>query len=396
LTQTVDYQSTDRKTNGEVTKLQQFLYNAKYLSIKPDGLFGLSSVSALKKYQYKSLIADVGYLDARTKKRIQSDTCSAADMAALTKATDDAKKAQQLSNAKAGYGAKPETSGTFKVTTTIVEMRDSKGNVIKKTVSSAADGDKAAKNGMKISSSKSTTTPEIVVLSSEKLNPKAPFKVIYPQGYEKIEPLKSYGIQWSAPSVSIKSSVRLALVNVKKDEVSKFDEGSLVDPSILDISSLSPDARVISAGMSGIPKTVPNRGGYTWSVPSGLTPGTGYRIFVGNAKTGVGTLSEANFWITSQTPKITKTRVSKLPTGYLINISGVNFTSGLSARFTINGRTLLDVDSQWVQVIGTSQVQFLVRTEDMTDIPIGGVYSITLYDGTTEIETEPADIAFWQ
>lgn len=394
LTQTIEYQSTDKKTNKEVTKLQQFLYDGKFLSVKPDGFFGLSSVAALRKYQYKSRIPDVGSLDAKTRKKIQTDTCTNADINALTKASTNIKKAKLISVAKGTTPDKVSNSGTFQITTTIVETKDDKGNIIKKTVSSATEGDKAALGGEKVFSSKEVSASESFISSSEKLDPKAPFKILYPQGFEKIEPLKSYVIQWSAPSMSIKSKVRIALVNVKKDEISRMDEGSLIDPLLLDVSTLSQDARAISADVSGIPETIMNRGGYTWSVPAGIPTGTGYRIYIGNPETGIGSLNESNFWITSQTSEITKARATKIQAGYLVNLSGRNFVPGSSVKFTKNGRLLLNVDSQWVQVIGSTQIQLFLRDEDMFDMPAGGFYSVAVFDNDTKIESESVNVAF--
>lgn len=52
--------STDAKTNGQVSQLQNFLYNMDFLSVKPTGYFGSLTWTAVANYQKSKGIDPVG------------------------------------------------------------------------------------------------------------------------------------------------------------------------------------------------------------------------------------------------------------------------------------------------------------------------------------------------
>lgn len=63
--------STDKKTKGEVTKLQQFLEDANYLESDPTGTFDKLTRDAVKDFQEDSGIAQTGSIGPATRKYIK-------------------------------------------------------------------------------------------------------------------------------------------------------------------------------------------------------------------------------------------------------------------------------------------------------------------------------------
>lgn len=79
LSNNLKYSSQDAKTNGEVTKLQNFLRTQGYLSSESSGYYGWQTVNAVKKFQKAYGIEAVGYLGSTTRAKIKSISCSVSD-----------------------------------------------------------------------------------------------------------------------------------------------------------------------------------------------------------------------------------------------------------------------------------------------------------------------------
>jgi len=62
--------------NGEVLKLQQFLFDAGYLTAKPNGYFGNGTIDAVKKFQKSNKILISGSVGQATKGKIKEISCS--------------------------------------------------------------------------------------------------------------------------------------------------------------------------------------------------------------------------------------------------------------------------------------------------------------------------------
>lgn len=69
------YRSTDAKTRGEVSALQDFLQTGGYLNSDPSGFFGLLTVAAAKKYQASVGLDQTGYVGPLTRGKIKDATC---------------------------------------------------------------------------------------------------------------------------------------------------------------------------------------------------------------------------------------------------------------------------------------------------------------------------------
>jgi peptidoglycan hydrolase-like protein with peptidoglycan-binding domain len=70
------YKSTDVKTDGEVSVLQDFLQTSGYLNSNPVGFFGLMTTKAVKKFQQENNISPTGYVGPITREKIKNQTCS--------------------------------------------------------------------------------------------------------------------------------------------------------------------------------------------------------------------------------------------------------------------------------------------------------------------------------
>lgn len=66
--------STDANTQGEVTRLQNILYNARFLEVAPTGYFGTMTENAVRKYQYSRNIQPTGTVGPVT--RTSLSNCS--------------------------------------------------------------------------------------------------------------------------------------------------------------------------------------------------------------------------------------------------------------------------------------------------------------------------------
>lgn len=62
--------------NSEVLKLQQFLFDGGYLTVKPNGYFGSGTVTALKKFQLTNSMSPVGSVGPMTRSKIKEVSCT--------------------------------------------------------------------------------------------------------------------------------------------------------------------------------------------------------------------------------------------------------------------------------------------------------------------------------
>jgi peptidoglycan hydrolase-like protein with peptidoglycan-binding domain len=61
--------------NSEVLKLQQFLYDSRYLTSKPNGYFGNGTISAVKKFQAVNGLSQSGLIGPIARQKINELTC---------------------------------------------------------------------------------------------------------------------------------------------------------------------------------------------------------------------------------------------------------------------------------------------------------------------------------
>lgn len=73
--------------NGEVLKLQQFLFDSGYLTTKPNGYFGDRTVMAVKKFQKEKGLAQAGTVGPLTRTKLKDMSCSSISMKAEVKLT---------------------------------------------------------------------------------------------------------------------------------------------------------------------------------------------------------------------------------------------------------------------------------------------------------------------
>jgi len=71
----LNYQSRDATTNGEVSKLQNFLQSKGYLNSEPTGYFGLLTTQAVKNFQNANGLVGDGNVGPTTRAKIYSLTC---------------------------------------------------------------------------------------------------------------------------------------------------------------------------------------------------------------------------------------------------------------------------------------------------------------------------------
>ena len=77
LQNNLSYRSRDINTNGEVSLLQDFL-NPTYLSVEPSGFFGISTVTAVKRFQSANGLVSIGRVGPATRAMIKNLTCGSA------------------------------------------------------------------------------------------------------------------------------------------------------------------------------------------------------------------------------------------------------------------------------------------------------------------------------
>ena len=72
------YKSTDAKTNGEISALQDFLQSQNYLSTDPTGYFDQATRGAVKAFQNANGLSPDGKVGPITRAKINSLTCDTA------------------------------------------------------------------------------------------------------------------------------------------------------------------------------------------------------------------------------------------------------------------------------------------------------------------------------
>ncbi len=72
LSNNMRVRSADLNFNGEVTKLQKFLYEKKFLSINPTGYFGSMTKAAVIKFQLSVGLDGTGYVGSYTRAAIKA------------------------------------------------------------------------------------------------------------------------------------------------------------------------------------------------------------------------------------------------------------------------------------------------------------------------------------
>ncbi len=73
------FQTSDRTTNGEVTKLQRFLADYEYLQTEPSGYFGVMTLKAVKDFQKSQGVNPTGYVGPLTRAKIKLVSCGGND-----------------------------------------------------------------------------------------------------------------------------------------------------------------------------------------------------------------------------------------------------------------------------------------------------------------------------
>ncbi len=80
LNVTISLGSTDARTKGEVSKVQNFLYAQKYLMVTSTGYFGAMSQSAVRKFQGNNGIPVTGTVGPLTRAKIKQISCTSASL----------------------------------------------------------------------------------------------------------------------------------------------------------------------------------------------------------------------------------------------------------------------------------------------------------------------------
>ncbi len=382
LTETITYGSTDARYKNQVSLVQKFLIQRGFLAGTPTGTFNSASISALKKYQAKSRIADLGITDAKTRDRIKKDTCSAAQIAALQK-KPARPKALASSTSKAKVA--PREIVVKKVTTTVRDTTT--GQILGSTTTVHQTG----KVSGKLVSTTSTTTKSSAIVPI--IKEKGKIQVLSPFAGLSIKAGYPTNIKWGAAGYGSEDLFKVVLVNGVPREVGRIPTEFINE--YIDIP-LANDMKAFTAEASSLSESYKNSGTYSWSVPNNLPYGTGYRIFVGPVDNLSAGVYGEPFTIlgTGMMPVIKNVRTTKTEPGtYLVNITGENLRSTLSAKYTLNGRQVGQTDASSIKVFGTTQMQYTISDYEMGDMPTGVYYKVVLFD--EEQESEPKNIVFW-
>jgi peptidoglycan hydrolase-like protein with peptidoglycan-binding domain len=76
ITHNLRYQTTDKATGGDVSKLQGFLVASGYLTSAPSGYFGAMTLSAVKRFQAAKHLDVSGYVGPLTRVQINTSGCT--------------------------------------------------------------------------------------------------------------------------------------------------------------------------------------------------------------------------------------------------------------------------------------------------------------------------------
>ncbi|MBU3668352.1 MAG: hypothetical protein FGM57_00100 [Candidatus Taylorbacteria bacterium] len=397
ITEIIQYQSSDSKTKGQVTRLQNFLIQRGFLSGTSTGFFDIASVAALRKYQLKSKMADLGITDARTRQRIKNDTCTKEQINEISKkikATTARPRGLTPTLSRTDTRrvdiTKPLALEDVVITKTTAVLKNNLGGVIGSTTTVFSTG-KKSENAVLASQTSTTTSRRIVTTRVRgKVNVTSPYTGM------ALKAGMPASVTWGTVGYSADDAMRLVLVNENESEIKRIPNEYIHTSSNVDLSSLKPGAKVITVHASSLSNIYRNKGMYSWSVPNTLPYGSGYRIFVGPVDDPqAGAFSEPFIILgTGMTPKIKSVRnVKSGAKEYLVNISGENLSNTQSVIFSLNGRELSRVDSSKIKVFGSSEMQFTVSASDMVDMPKGVYYSLNISDGF--VDSEEKKIIFW-
>lgn len=125
--------------NTEVTSLQQFLLTTGYITTKPSGYFGASTVTALKKFQIASGMSPIGSVGAITRGKVKEMSCATSTqnndlskkdvtqvLLATTSVQSNATKTPQIAKPTLTISAKPLTAEVDKTATITWKSQNTK------------------------------------------------------------------------------------------------------------------------------------------------------------------------------------------------------------------------------------------------------------------------------
>jgi hypothetical protein len=386
ITETITFNSTDAKTKNQVSQLQNFLIQRGFLSGTSTGIFNTTSMNALKKYQIKSKIADLGITDSRTRDRIQKDTCSAQHIQELKKKVAKP-RGLTPSQSKTATKTLPQEVVVKKTITTTIDKAT--GKVLGATTTVEQSGKVAGKKVL--ISTTSTTTKSSQVIS--KINSSGKIQILSPFAGFSTKAGYPTNITWRASGYAPDTLFKIALANGSEREVQKIPYDMIDESTGIPV----PDGmKILTDDASSLNSAYKNSGIYSWSVPNNLPYGSGYRVFIGPADNlEAGVFSEP-FTIlgTGMMPVIKNIRTTKISAGtYLVNITGENLRDTLSVKYYLNGREVGNSPSYGIKFFGGTQMQYTITEYDMSDMPTGVYYKVTVLDD--DQESEPKNIVFW-
>lgn len=110
LTRELAYGSNDKTAGGEVLKLQNYLKDAGYLSVAPNGNFGPSTQAAVKAFQSANGIPATGNVGPLTRLAVQVRSCSSAPSSVDTSAQTSSSQSQSSQGSSATQSGSGITS----------------------------------------------------------------------------------------------------------------------------------------------------------------------------------------------------------------------------------------------------------------------------------------------
>lgn len=384
ITETITFNSTDAKTKNQVSQLQNFLIQRGFLSGTSTGIFTTNSMNALRKYQLKSKIADLGITDAKTRDRIQKDTCSAQQIQDLKKKVI---KPKGLLPSKVATKTLPQEVVVKKTITTTIDKLT--GKVLGATTTVEQSGKLSGKKTL--ISTTSTTTKSSQIIS--KINTSGKIQILSPFSGFSTKAGYPTNITWSAPGYTPDTLFKIALANGTEREVQKIPYDMIDENTGIPL----PDGmKILTDDASSLHSAYKNSGIYSWSVPNNIPYGSGYRIFISPADNVEAGVFGEPFTIlgTGMMPVIKNIRTTKVSQGtYLVNITGENLRNTLSVKYYLNGREVGNTPSYAIKFFGGTQMQYTITEYDMSDMPTGVYYKATVLDD--DQESEEKSVVFW-
>lgn len=376
LKQVVQLNSKDSQVKGEVTVVQNFLIQKGFLSGKASGTFGQASVTALKRYQVKSRIADIGITDERTRAKILNDTCTKEQIAAIQK--EIIRIARGIPEVSTSTKKQTASKALEQVTVTTVttSIKDSSGKVIGATSTNTLSG--ALQSNMKLISSATTQVQQRIDTMLKKMEG---FEILKPQGDSVFQAGKKATISWKAPGFSATDNMRIVLLNDTAIDVRKFNV-DVIDGGIhIDLTEVGDSIVPLTAAASDLPRSFSNKGTYTWNVPSSLPFSEGYRIYIGPVDNlAHGKYSEP-FTILSilKIPYITGITATSISNGqYTVRIKGIHFDDIQDVNFMQQGRSVGMVSSARIRQISEDEIQFILNIGELRSVSNIKTYHIVV------------------